>query len=61
MTVLGTVLLVLATAEYALFLRGICREMHQKFPRSLALLAALLLSILGLLALMDILFRVGPL
>jgi putative membrane protein len=61
MTVLGTVLLLMATAEYALFLRCICREMHQKFPRSLALLAALLLSMVGLLALMDILFRIGPL
>jgi putative membrane protein len=61
MTILGTVLLMLATAEHALFLRRICREMHQKFPRSLSLLAALLLSIIGLLALMDILFHVGPL
>jgi putative membrane protein len=61
MTALGTVLLLLATAEYALFIRGICRDMHQKFPRSLALLAAFLLSIIGLLALMDILFRIGPL
>jgi len=60
MTVLGTVLLILATAEYTLYLRQICKVLHHKFPRSLTLLAALLLSMLGLLALMDILFKIGP-
>lgn len=60
MTALGTVLLFLASLEHTLYIRRICREMHQKFPRSLALMAAFLLSMIGLLALMDLLFHIGP-
>ncbi|MDQ7823665.1 MAG: DUF202 domain-containing protein [Candidatus Eremiobacteraeota bacterium] len=61
MTLLGTCLLIPATVEYLLFLRRISKEAHQKFPVSTALLAAFLLSILGLLAIMNLLFNIGPL
>lgn len=60
MTSLGTVLLVLATVEYLLYVRRISRDAHQGFPKSTSLVAAFLLSILGILALMDLFFNIGP-
>jgi len=60
LTSLGTVLLVLATVEYLLFVRRISKQAHQDFPKSTSLLAAFLLSILGILALMDLFFNIGP-
>lgn len=58
---LGTFLLGMAIVEYLLYQRWLCKEMKQKFPLSTALLAAIILSIIGVLALFNLLFNVGPL
>ncbi len=57
---LGMVLLSLAIVEYFLFLRGLSRETGQKYPISTALIAAILLSVIGILVLANLLFRIGP-
>jgi putative membrane protein len=58
---LGTFLLGMAIVEYLLYQRWLSREMKQKFPLSTTLLAALLISAIGVLALVNLLFNVGPL
>jgi putative membrane protein len=57
---LGMVLLALAIVEYFLFLRNLSRETGQKYPISTALIAAILLSVIGVLVLINLLFRMGP-
>ncbi len=57
---LGMILLALAILEYFLFLRNLTRETGQKYPISTALVAALLLSAIGVLVLVNLLFRTGP-
>jgi putative membrane protein len=56
---LGTSFLVLAIAQYFLFLRRLSREADHRFPISTPLVAAVLLTALGLLALVDLLLRIG--
>ncbi len=58
---LGTFLLGMAIVEYLLYQRWLGREMKQKFPLSTALIAALLITVIGILALFNLLFNVGPL
>lgn len=60
MTILGTTLLIFAATEYVLFLRRICREADRKFPFTTTLFAADLLSLVGLLVLLEMLFQIGP-
>ncbi len=60
MAVLGTSLLILATIEYVLYLGRTCRETNRKFPLSTTLFAAGLLSLVGLLVLLEMLFQIGP-
>jgi putative membrane protein len=57
---LGTFLLGMAIVEYLLYQRWLSREMKQKFPLSTALLAAILISLIGILALLNLLYNVGP-
>lgn len=57
---LGMILLALAVVEYFLFLRNLSRETGQKYPISTALIAAILLSVIGVLVLINLLFRTGP-
>ena len=57
---LGTLLLAMAIVEYLLYQRWLSREMHVKFPLSTALLAAVLISLIGILALANLLYNVGP-
>jgi putative membrane protein len=57
---LGMILLALAILEYFLFLRNLSRETGQKYPISTALIAAILLSVIGVLVLINLLFRTGP-
>ncbi len=57
---LGMILLALAVIEYLLFLRNLSRETGQKYPISTALIAAILLSAVGVLVLLNLLFRIGP-
>jgi putative membrane protein len=60
LVILGMILLALAIVEYFLFLRDLSRETGQKYPISTALIAAILLSVIGILVLINLLFRVGP-
>jgi inner membrane protein YidH len=57
---LGTFLLGMAIVEYLLYQRWLSREMKKKFPLSTALLAAVLISLIGVLALLNLLYNVGP-
>jgi putative membrane protein len=57
---LGTLLLGMAIVEYLLYQRWLSREMKQKFPLSTTLLAAVLISLMGILAMVNLLYNVGP-
>ena len=61
LVLIGTVLLGVATVEHILYQRMLSRQLNQKFPLSTALLAALLITVLGLLAMVNLLFNLGPL
>ncbi len=61
LVLLGTTLMALAIGEYILYERKLSRVMKQKYPVSTALIAALLISILGLLAIANLAFNAGPL
>lgn len=58
---LGTILLIFAIVEYILFIRRLDRDSGKKFRISTASVAATLISLIGLLALFDLLLRIGPL
>lgn len=60
LVLLGTALLGLAIVEYLAYQRKLSRWMKQKFPVSTALIAALLIAVLGILALVNLAFGVGP-
>jgi putative membrane protein len=60
LVILGTVFLVLASVEYLSFLRRLNKEMGHKFRISTTSLAAIMISLVGLIALADLLFRIGP-
>ena len=57
---LGMFLLAMAIVEYMLFQRNLSKETNQKFPVSTALIASLLIAIIGILVLINLLFRMGP-
>jgi putative membrane protein len=57
---MGMVLLIIAVLEYFLFLRNLSRRTGQKFTISTALIAAILLSAVGVLVMINLLFRTGP-
>jgi putative membrane protein len=57
---LGMILIALAIIEYILFLRDLSLRTGQKFPISMALVSAILLSIVGVLVLINLLFQMGP-
>ncbi|MGH8610113.1 MAG: YidH family protein [Gammaproteobacteria bacterium] len=61
LVVLGTVLLIIATMQHWLFRRRLQRLRNERLPFSLALLAAGLMVLLGLMALLNLFFRLGPL
>jgi putative membrane protein len=60
LVVLGIALLGLAIVEYLMFMRQLKNETGRKMPVSLALIAACMLTVLGFLALLNIMFRIGP-
>jgi putative membrane protein len=60
LVILGMFLLCMAIVEYLLFQRSLSRETGQKFSISTALVASLLISIIGILVLINLLFRMGP-
>lgn len=57
---LGMLLLALAIVEYFLFMRKLSRDTGEKFTVSTALVAAILLSLVGILVLVNLLFNMGP-
>ena len=58
---LGTFLLALAIVEHFLYLRTLSRRTGQPLRLSTATVASVLIAVLGLLALANLLFNVGPL
>jgi putative membrane protein len=60
LVLLGMLLLMMAILEYFLFLRNLSRISGQKYPISTALIASILLSVVGILVLINLLFRAGP-
>jgi putative membrane protein len=60
LVLLGTALLGMAILEYLVYQWKLSRWMKQKFPLSTALIAALLISILGILAAVNLAFNIGP-
>jgi len=61
LAILGTVLLGCAIVEYIVFINRLNREGGHKFRVSTAFAAAFLLTLIGFIALADMLFRIGPL
>jgi putative membrane protein len=57
---LGTFLMMLAILEHFLYQRSLSKRMGQPFRLSTALIASLLITLIGLLALLNLLFNVGP-
>lgn len=57
LVVTGLLFLIIASLEHVQFLRRLDIERHHRLPLSLPLAAALLLLMIGLLALIDIVFR----
>ncbi len=57
---MGMVLLIIAVLEYFLFLRNLSQRTGEKFTISTALIAAILLSAVGVLVMINLLFRAGP-
>ena len=60
MVVLGVLLLVPAIIQHWQFLRGLSARAHRRFPPSLALITAGLIQLLGVGALLNLFFRIGP-
>lgn len=60
LVILGVVLLALATVEHILFSRRMAIEAGRKFPKSTALAGAGIITLLGFLALLGLLLRIGP-
>ncbi len=60
LVILGTVLLVPATWQHWIFLRHLKAQAKEKFPVSLALFVSGLIAMLGLAALANLIFKLGP-
>ncbi len=58
---LGIFLLATATVQHFVALRKLKRESGLKFPVSLTLVSSILFLFIGLLAMLNVLFRIGPL
>ncbi|MGA9140832.1 MAG: DUF202 domain-containing protein [Methanocella sp.] len=56
----GTFMLALAIAEHFLYLRSLSKRTGQPFHLSTATIASLLITLFGLLALINLLFNIGP-
>jgi len=52
-------MLILAICQHWVFLKRLRERSGQKIPLSLALVAALFITIIGLVALLNLLFRIG--
>jgi putative membrane protein len=61
LVVLGTLLMGFAAVEYFFFQRSLSRQFNRKFRVSTVLIASLLISVVGILALINLLYNIGPL
>jgi uncharacterized membrane protein YidH (DUF202 family) len=59
LVILGTGMLVLALAQHWVFLKRLKERSGKKMPVSLAMIAALFITLMGFFALANLLFRVG--
>lgn len=57
---LGAAMLVMAVIQQIVFLRRLSRESGNKFPISIALVSSICMLAIGLLALANIIFHIGP-
>ncbi len=60
LVLLGTLLLIPATLQHWLFLRHLKKQAKMRFPVSLAQLASGFISVLGLAAIANLIFKIGP-
>jgi inner membrane protein YidH len=60
MVVLGVLLLVPAIVQHWQFLRALSARANRTFPRSLALITAAVIQLLGIGALLSLFLRLGP-
>jgi putative membrane protein len=60
MVILGVLLLVPAIAQHWQFLRQLSQRANRRFPRSLALVTAGLIQLIGIVALLSLFLRLGP-
>jgi inner membrane protein YidH len=60
LVILGTLFLVFATIEYFSFIGRLNKETGHKFRVTTVAVASVLISLIGLIALADLLFRIGP-
>jgi putative membrane protein len=60
MVVLGVLLLVPAIVQHWQFLRALRARANRKFPRSLALVTAGVIQLIGIVALLSLFLRLGP-
>jgi hypothetical protein len=60
LVILGTTVLIAATIQYWLMLRHVRRSSGEKFPLSLSVITAAALSVVGLVAVLNVVFRFGP-
>jgi putative membrane protein len=58
--ILGAAMLFMAVAQQIVFMRRLSSGSGQKFPISIALVSSICMLAIGLLALANIIFRVGP-
>jgi putative membrane protein len=59
LVILGTGMLMLAIFQHGLFLRRLEKRSGKKMPVSLAMIAAIFITVMGLFALANLLFRIG--
>lgn len=60
LVVLGTLLLIPATWQHSLFIRRLKAQAKERFPVSMAQIASGLIALLGLAALANLVFKLGP-
>ena len=60
LVVLGVALLIVATIEHVLFMKELNRETGSHFKISSAIVFSILFLLIGLLAFLNLLFKIGP-
>ncbi len=60
LVIFGIVLLGFAIMENVVFLKRLAKDSGRKFPKSTALAGALIITLFGIIALIGLVFRIGP-